>query len=129
MKFIKFILIALLIFPSPLLASDQIKRTGIFSSFEFHDETSDINGLEVFIVYSRDGYFASIQGAEGVPGKPVVIPVQISGNTLSFTIPESDGYIGYWGEFTGMIKKDGLYLKVKGISQQLFLPRRVSYWQ
>ena len=129
MKFKIILLIAFLIWPTSLLADDQISNTGTFSSFKYYDESGDVVGLEVFITYSRDGYFATVQGAEGVPGKPVVVPVQISGNALSFTVPNSNDYIGYHGEFTGLVKNEGLYLKVKGISQQLFLPRRASYWQ
>src|SRR5438552_13400238 len=65
----------------------QPKRTGLFGKLQYHKESGDVNGLEVFVMYSRRGYVATIQVAEGEPDVPRVVDVSLIGNNISFAFP------------------------------------------
>ena len=55
-----------------------------------HFGTEDVNGMEIFVLNSDDGYFALLQCAEGVAGKPVLLPAAVRGPLLY-----PDGFKGY----------------------------------
>ena len=48
-------------------------------------------GIEVTIVGTRDGLQAVVQTADGLPGSPVVVPVEVDGMRVSFPIPSASG--------------------------------------
>jgi len=58
----------------------QPRVTGFFSNMEYIKEAGDVVGLEVWIVYARGSYWATVQVAEGEPDPPEVVPVQVSGS-------------------------------------------------
>jgi len=89
-------------------------------------EGGDVLGQEVFIVYSKDGYFAVLQSSEGEPGKPVIVPVALVGASVTFRVP---GDVDARGEFHGVISKDRLIGRFEGNGQVVDLMRRSSYWQ
>ncbi len=90
-------------------------------------------GTEVWIVYARGAYWATVQMAEGSPGPPVVVPVDVSGSKVKFTVreplidqdgkPAPDAVI----QFEGTVTRSGLSGAVN--SQAFNLKRRNSYWQ
>jgi hypothetical protein len=108
----------------------QARVTGFFSDMQYIPEAGDVVGAEVWIVYGGDHYYATIQLAEGVPFPPVVVPVDVSGSTVKFAVPDqgvnADG-IPAPLNFEGIVTPTGLVGKVG--SQKLNLKRRSSYWQ
>ena len=60
----------------------------------FHKESGDVIGLEIFLVFSRDGYFVIFQGSEGSPSAPLIVPASIKNGNVTFTVPEGNGYSG-----------------------------------
>ena len=112
----------------------QVPRvTGFFSDMTYIRKAGDVVGTEVWIVYARGGYYASVQIAEGEPDPPYLVPVEVSGSTgVKFTIrqplvnqdgkPVPDALI----EFQGTVSKAGLMLSMP---EHKLLKRRNSYWQ
>jgi hypothetical protein len=100
------------------------KVTGIYSTLRSVGGDDDLIGLEVIIVRSREGLLAFVQTADGVPGAPVLVPVNVDGVSLSFTIPSTTGEPL---QFRGKVTRQGL----KGVldDRPLTLPRHRSYWQ
>lgn len=100
------------------------KFTGIYSTLRSVGGDDDLIGLEVIIVRSREGLRAFVQTADGVAGAPVLVPVNVDGVSLSFTIPSTTGEPL---EFKGKVTRQGL----KGTldDRPLTLPRRRSFWQ
>lgn len=105
--------------------------TGLFGRLEYHRESGDLVGLEVFIVKGRSGYSAVVQIAEGVPEDPVVVPIRLEGGVLSFEVRSGTTPLRY----QGTVRADGLYGKFDNGAfsdrkDGLFLLRRgQSYWQ
>lgn len=106
--------------------------TGIYSNMTFNKESGDVSGIEVFVVFSRDGFKAIFQDAEGSPSVPVIVPVVMKGSDISFDLPERSGYSGKFvgrisngklvGSFlTGAVGKEG--------KPEITLKRGKSYWQ
>jgi hypothetical protein len=71
----------------------------------------------VFGVYSNQGDFACVPGAEGVAAFPLVVPVDVMNDEHRFVIPASLRFVGYTGECKGMMteKELGLMVKDRGI--------------
>jgi hypothetical protein len=106
--------------------SPTTKITGIYSDMSYNAEGGDITGVEVFLVYSRDGYRVVYQSSEGEPGPPVVLPATINGKSIRFSIPKS---IDARGEFVGSIDATEIVGTFSGNGQTVHLPRHSSYWQ
>lgn len=102
------------------------KLTGIYSDMSYNDDSGDVLGDEVFIVFSNRGYYAVFQGSEGEPYVPVVVPVKVEGNTISFTLPAS---VDPRGQFHGKIAGGELTGTFSGNAQTIHLKRKASYWQ
>lgn len=107
------------------------KLTGLFGRLEYHKESGDLGGLEVFVMRGLTGYVAVVQIAEGAPADPVIVPVTLQGAVLSFEIPAGNETLRY----RGTVRSDGLYgkfdnLAFSGREDGFFLLRRGrSYWQ
>jgi hypothetical protein len=96
-------------------------------------EAGDVLGTEVWIVSGGGRYYATVQIAEGEPSPPVVVPVDVSGSRVKFTVreprvdqdgkPAPDLVIA----FEGTITRAGLSGTMS--SERLDLKRRNSYWQ
>lgn len=106
--------------------------TGLFGQLEYHKESGDVVGLEVFIVRGRSGYVAVLQLAEGVPEDPIVVPIKLEGAVLSFEVRfRKETTLRY----TGTVRRDGLYGRFDNGAfsdrdDGFFLLRRGrSYWQ
>jgi len=113
-------------------ASAAERVTGIYSNMAFNEESGDVSGIEIFVVYSREGFQAVFQDAEGSPSVPVVVPAIIKGSEISFELPERNGYSGKFlgrvtkgqleGHFlTGAVGKEG--------KPEIVLKKSRSYWQ
>lgn len=107
--------------------SQEQKVTGMYSNVSYNREGGDIVGMEVFVVYSRDGYRVVYQSSEGEPSSPVVVPAKIDGNAISFSLPPPG--TDPRGNFTGKIKPTEMVGTFSGNGQTVHLPRRASYWQ
>lgn len=109
------------------------KITGVYTDMEFHEESGDIAGSEIFLVKSRQGYFVVFQSSEGSPSRPVVVPARVDGKEIVFELPEKDGDIS--GVFRGEIYKDSIKGRFmngvlnKSGSKDFVLYKRGSYWQ
>jgi len=79
------------------------KPTGHFGQLEYHRESGDLLGIEVFIVLTRSDYMAVVQLAEGAPGIPVVVPVTVERSSISFTVPVGDRSL----RFSGVVRQQG----------------------
>ncbi|MGO4702725.1 hypothetical protein [Dyella sp. 2RAB6] len=102
------------------------KVTGIYSDMRYSQESGDVIGQEVFIVFSRAGYFAVLQSSEGEPSPPVVVPVKVAGSSVTFTVPVE---MDLRGTFKGSISGDHLVGIFSGSGQAVDLERRSSYWE
>jgi hypothetical protein len=106
--------------------------TGFFSDMSYIPEAGDVVGTEVWIVYARGGYYASVQIAEGEPDPPYLVPVEVTGLTgVKFKISQplkSGRKAGPPAviEFKGTVGNAGLMLSAP---ERRLLKRRSSYWQ
>jgi hypothetical protein len=103
-----------------------------------YTEAGDVVGTEIWIVYARGEYWATVQEAEGEPNPPVVVPLEVSGlSKVGFTItkhlvhgdgtPAPDSITRY----EGTVSKRGILLSTPQLlgSAPRLLERRTSYWQ
>jgi hypothetical protein len=109
------------------------RLTGIYSDLEYHDESGDLAGTEIFLINTKKGYYIYFQSSDGSGGVPVVVPAKLNENKLTFEIPEDVAdFSGVFqgqitdrvlsGRFTnGVLSKDGTNL--------FNLPKKNSYWQ
>jgi len=118
---------ALTLFAAAVMADEPMKVPGIYSNMHF--ATEDVIGLEVFIVFGRNQYQAVVQCSEGSPGIPEVVPVTVSGSSISFKITsEKSGCPAT--NFSGQLTKSGLLGKFEGTAEYPgLLKRGRSYWQ
>lgn len=101
------------------------KITGCYSDLYFNEEGGDLLGIEIFIVYSRDGYYALYQECEGSPSVPQLLPVKVNGTAISFTVPTR----GTYGEFSGKVTPNELTGTFLNTDNHISLKRKNSYWQ
>jgi hypothetical protein len=109
-------------------AEVSVRLTGTFSSFEFHQESGDLNGLEIRIIRVRNGMKGVVQFAEGGAGDVLLIDISTAGNDVTFSSP--DGYQPAF-KFEGHVSQKGLSGKISyssGASEQVVLKRQQSYW-
>ncbi|MBS1767026.1 MAG: hypothetical protein JST05_06440 [Acidobacteria bacterium] len=100
----------------------KVDVKGLYSDMTYVEEAGDVVGMEVFIVYGH-GFYAMVQEAEGEPNSPVIVPVQVDGTSIRFTLPDSR-------TFVGRVTTKGLlghFLGDKG--PETILRRGKSYWQ
>lgn len=98
----------------------------------FVADSGDVVGMEVWIVYGKRGHWATVQLADGFPGVPVVVPVDVSGPKISFEIPDPASEPDRNGNrstfrFTGELSTAGLTGTFR--QQRVVLKRTKSYWQ
>lgn len=108
------------------------KVTGIYTDMSFNRESGDVSGIEIFILFTRDGHMVYFQDAEGSPNTPVIVSASIKGSNLVFTLPERRGYSG---KFVGILNGDKLKGRFeagqvsKDGKPDFTLRRGLSYWQ
>lgn len=106
------------------LTRPKIKLTGMFSDMRYSG--GDVLGQEIFIVYSKPGYFVVLQGSEGEPAKPTIVPATFKGSEVTFFVPAD---VDSRGEFRGVVSQEGLVGTFSGNGQSIHLNRKNSYWQ
>lgn len=133
MKTIIYSLCFYLLTPLPSLTANATEKfTGIYSDMYFNQEGGDVLGIEIFIVFSNDGYKVIFQDAEGVPSVPIVIAAEIKDNKIMFELPDRTGYSG---KFIGRFIKNKLigHFESGALSHTgnpiITLEYRRSYWQ
>ncbi len=126
-------LIALMIAIAPVMAAEKpVHVTGIYSDLRYNEESGDLSGTEIFIVTAAGGYEAFVQAAEGEPGVAVVVPVKVSRDRISFTVPKPSSSAGiYEGRIsaTGFVGTVTTAYNGKTHSSAVQLRRKNSYWQ
>jgi hypothetical protein len=80
--------ICLFLLTSVGTAQKKVPVTGFFTNMEYIDGAGDVVGMEVWIVYARGKYWATVQLAQGEPDPPVVVPVQVLAQQVSFGIKQ-----------------------------------------
>ena len=105
-------------------AQQQPRVTGFFTNMHYVREAGDVVGTEVWVVYARGHFYAAFQDAAGEPDPPVVVPVDVSGSQIRFTISTPRAVTHY----SGTVGKAGLMLSVEG-NPVILLKRQRSYWQ
>ncbi len=110
----------------------QPRVTGFFTDMR-GTPSGDVVGTEVWIVYARGKYYATVQDAAGEPDPPVIVPVEVRGSQIEFTTrramqsgdgkPAPDLVLNY----AGTVTRTSLVLSVNGNRQTL--KRGNSYWQ
>ena len=101
--------------------------TGIYSNMRYIEDAGDVVGMEIFIVAGGDGYYATVQIAEGEPAPPVVVKLEVKDSDIEFTLPAASGLSA--DKFTGKISANGITGKFQNAVEKEFLTRRRSYWQ
>jgi hypothetical protein len=82
----------------------------VFSSLSYGVESGDIGGIEVILLpgNSENHAWGVIVIAEGTPGTPQLVEVQVKGARIEFTLTGQEG--AYTGKFKGTISPAGLTL-------------------
>jgi hypothetical protein len=115
-----------------LFASAQTNPhvTGFFTNMMLVADSGDVVGMEVWVVYARGEYWATVQLADGFPQPPGVVHAEVFGPKISFEVPDpgpnSNGN-GPKFRFTGEISAAGLTGTFR--QQKVLLRRTKSYWQ
>jgi len=126
---------ALVVMSGPLQASEQkVRITGIYSDLYYNRDDGDLGGTELFIVEVGElGYAAFIQHWEGGTTMPVVVPVEVNGNKVKFSVAAPS--LGE-GQYEGRITRnafDGSWrhpLASGGFAEDpIHLKRKKSFWQ
>jgi hypothetical protein len=117
-------------------ASAQTKEpqvTGVYSNIYFN-RTSNVHlGIELFVLYTRDGYYVLFQEARGAPDVPILVKAEVDQDRIAFELPDR---IGYHGRFSGRIGPEALTgsfaePQLNRVTDTLLftLRRTQSYWQ
>ena len=126
--------IVILMFASPSLGQKRRHRQRrfeaawgapeVFSNLYLEAETGDVGGMEVILVPSYGGVWATVVVASGIAYEPVTVRVTDDHYpTIEFTLPDREPYQGY-GKFTGKITRAGLLLSSNGQSYGLLRRQR-----
>ena len=105
--------------------NEPFKITGCYSNLAYHEESGDLLGWELFIVFSSDTYHVLFQESEGWPTVLLLLPLKVEGSSIRFTVPRAAG----GQEFTGTVSAAGITGRFADLNQEIFLPRKPSYWQ
>jgi hypothetical protein len=94
--------------------------------------TEDVSGVEIFITYSTNGYFAQVQCAEGSISRPVVVEVRVAASLIEFSVPprsDQNSYSCPSGKFRGVVSDRRINGSFDGTNWPGILQRKKSYWQ
>ena len=112
----------------------QVRIPGIYTNMAYIEDAGDLVGTEIFIISTGDGYVAFFQCWTGSSTHPVTFPVEVAGETISFTVPEDSSCKE--GDYKGRISKSGFdgtwtHKMLDGSSKKdpVHLKRGKSYFQ
>jgi hypothetical protein len=103
--------------------------TGIYSTFRISPRSGDIVGMEIIVLRGTGALHAVVQASEGAPGTPLIVPLDVKGNDLLFSIPVACSCGLAQGSYAATVSKAGLELRRSGQKEKVLLPRGNSYWQ
>jgi hypothetical protein len=106
-------------------SNGSTKITGCYSNLYFNEEGEDLLGYEFVIVNSKNGYYILYQESEGAPTKLYLLPANVKGNEINFTVPSQYPKLG---PFHGVITTNGLVGKFHNMDHNIILKRKNSYW-
>lgn len=127
-QMLKFSLFLILLLSSGFAWCDTNKVTGMFSDMHYINESGDVIGTEIFIVYGSSGYYAIMQCAEGSPSKPVLVKATIKNNEVKLESATEESNCPM-GVFSGKVNSNYLRGKFEGTEYSVILKRKKSYWQ
>ncbi len=110
----------LVIVPAVLAKKPAAQRStsiaGVYENFTVGKGSGDLEGMRVVLVAAGEGHYAIVQIAQGgaEDPKPVWVPVQVKGNSVTFTVGDE--------KFTGTVTPTGL--RLKGTSSESRLLKR-----
>jgi hypothetical protein len=113
--------------PASGMAAEPNIRPGVYSNMRFMVE--DVIGMEIFVLYTRDGYYALVQCSAAEPNVPELVPLKVQAESISFTLsgPYSSDCGG--ATFAGTISRGVLSGSFSGSKDMIRLQRRASHWQ
>jgi hypothetical protein len=107
--------------------------TGIYSNIYYNRAAGAHYGVELFVTYTRDGYYVLFQEARGAPDVPILVKATVEQEKIEFVLPDR---IGYHGKFSGTVSKEALTgsfaePQLNRVTDTLLfrLRRTQSYWQ
>ena len=103
--------------------------TGIFSTLRVSEQSGDIVGVELMVLGSSSGVSVVVQGSEGAPGTPLVLPAALRGSVVQFDVPPSCACGMLQGTYRAEIDEGGITLAGPSGGGARFLPRGDSFWQ
>ncbi len=126
-----FACVALLCFSlrETLHAQGGRRVTGTYTNMYYNKEGGDVLGEELKIVVTQGGrYQGALQFAEGEPQDLIVVDIELKGDTVSFSVPDTDSYAG---RFSGTIANGilrGQFKFKRGGIENVTLKKGKSYW-
>ncbi len=103
--------------------------TGTYTNMYYNKEGGDVLGEELKIVVAQGGrYQGVLQFAEGEPEDLIVVDIELKGDTISFSLPDTDSHAG---RFTGTIDSGvirGQFKFKHGGIENATLKKGKSYW-
>jgi len=95
----------------------------------YNKEGGDVLGEELKIVMTQGGrYQGALQFAEGEPEDLIVVDIELKGDTISFSLPDTDNHAG---RFSGTIANGilrGQFKFKRGGIENVTLKKGKSYW-
>lgn len=104
------------------------KIPGTYTSLDYVEESGDLVGEELRIVWTTSEYEGTLQIAEGAPSSLILVDIKVEGSHVSFGIPEP---FLYAGSFSGVVAANGIvgHFRFKsGAAEKVTLKRGKSYW-
>jgi len=95
----------------------------------YNSDAGDVIGIEMLLSPGKGTtVHVYMQCAEGAPDKPIVIDGLLIDRKVKIPLPEYTGNSCYLGQFEGTISSKGIVGKFLNNNDDLFLPKRESYW-
>lgn len=109
--------------------AERKDRTGFFTNLEFHQESGDLLGFELYIAVIPKGYTGAIYECEGGCSPAQVIKPVFEGDNITF---EYIYPVNIKMVFKGIVDQDGItggfYIPGYDSVPDLRLSRKKSYW-
>lgn len=106
----------------------EVRITGTFTNLSYNTEGGDLLGTEFLIVPrqgDRGGFVAFVQLAEGGGPYSALVPLQVEGSRIEFTVPAHGPYAGL--QFSGVVNTTELVGKWSSGHREV-MKRGISYW-
>ena len=103
--------------------------TGTYTNMYYHQAGGDVIGQELKIVMVQGGgYQGALQFAEGEPGDLLIVDVTVTGNRITFSVPDADAHAGqFGGELRNGVIQGEFRYRTGGV-EKVALKKGKSYW-